>query len=275
MQDAERAASKDDPRLDVFRDLKARNVVRDARLFVAEGTTVVERVLQSELTVDRVLICDRKWDRFHERLPEGTPVLRIADDLAEELVGFSFHAGVVASVVRPAVPSLEKITAAEGPLLLLAGDRVTDPENVGALIRIAAAFGAAAVILGPGCADPFSRRVLRVSMGNVLFLPVVETSDLAATLEQLAEWANVDCCATLLDPTATSLQEFRFPVRTLLLFGNEYDGISASARNCCRDALTIPMLNGTDSLNIAVSAGIFSYQYRCEHPVVVKGAGHI
>lgn len=75
------------------------------------------------------------------------------------------------AAVRPAVPDLDTWIPASGPSLIMAADRVVDPENVGALIRIASAFGANGVIFGKGSADPFSRRVLRVSMGNVLLPP--------------------------------------------------------------------------------------------------------
>lgn len=263
MRRIERIESVDDPRLTPFRNLKAQNAVRDARLFIAEGPTVVERVLRSKLEVAAVLVSDRKWNHFQDRLRDDVCVLRVGNVLAEELVGFDFHAGVAASVVRPPKPRIEDVVPAEGSSLILAGDRITDPENVGALIRIASAFGADGVILGPGSADPYSRRVLRVSMGNVLFLPIVQTNDLVATLDELHRSFGFLNCATVLDENAISLSVFRFETRSLLLFGNEYDGISAAVRGHCQKQLTIPMLNGTDSLNIAISAGIFAYQYRC------------
>ena len=247
----ERIEFSEDPRLDAFRSLKAQNVIRDGRLFVAEGPTVVERVLRSE---------------FEVRLPTDIPVYRLRNELAEELVGFAFHCGVLASVVRrPALPVAAWLPST-GPALVVAGDRITDPENVGALVRIASAFGAAAVVLSHGSADPFSRRVLRVSMGNVLFLPVIETEDLPGYLAALSQDHSCSLCSTVLDPTATALSTFHFAPRTALLFGNEYDGVSTEARSISSQPLTIPMLNGTDSLNVAVSAGIFLHQFRSQWP---------
>ena len=262
----ERIETLGDPRLDAFRSLKSQNAVRDAKLFVAEGPTVVERVLRSGFDVRSVLISDRKFASFESRLPKDIPVYRLRNELAEELVGFSFHCGVLASVKRrPALPIASWLPTT-GPALIVAGDRITDPENVGALVRIASAFGAAAVVFSLGSADPFSRRVLRVSMGNVLFLPVVETEDLPGYLTALNRDHGYSLVSTVLDPVARSLSGYQFAPRTVLLFGNEYDGVSVAAQSVVSLCLTIPMLNGTDSLNVAVSAGIFLHQFRTQWP---------
>lgn len=260
----ERIESLDDPRLEVFRSLKARNAVRDARLFVAEGATVVERVLRSGLDVQSVLVSDRKFATCEPFLRPDVCVYRLRSELANELVGFDFHCGVMASAVRPAAPKPEQWIPASGRSLIIAADRVVDPENVGALIRIASAFGADGVIFGKGSADPFSRRVLRVSMGNVLFMPITETDDLPATLTDLCQQREFRVCGTVLDAQAIDLDSFTFPDRTVLVFGNEYDGISNVVRNVLTDHLTISMFNGTDSLNVAISAGIFCHQYRAQ-----------
>lgn len=262
----ERITELSDPRLDVFRDLKPRNAVRDAKLFVAEGPTVVERLLRSRFQVRSVLISDRKFAGFESRLVTTVPVYRVTDAQAREIVGFDFHAGVMASAERQPGPALADVIPPCGEAVIVAGDRVTDPENVGALIRIASAFGAAAVVLGSGSADPFSRRVLRVSMGNGLFLPVIETDHLPTTIAAFRQDHDFDICAMILDATAEVLRSAPLRQRTLLLFGNEYDGLSGEVLAEATRRLTIPMLNGTDSLNVAVCAGIALYELRSRSP---------
>lgn len=262
----ERIEDISDPRLDNFRNLKTHNSLRDARLFIAEGATVVERVLRSGCRVTGVVISDRKWSAFSSLLPDSVPVYRLTQELSDQLAGFSFHCGIMACAVRQPAPDWRRLLPEAGPSLIIAGDRIVDPENVGALIRIASAFGAAGVILGPGSADPFSRRVLRVSMGNVLFLPVMETADLRGSLDHLANSGGFQVCATTLDPAATQLTGFVFPERTILVFGNEFDGVSGSVASESHHRITISMKNGTDSLNVAVSAGIFAWQYRNQYP---------
>jgi tRNA G18 (ribose-2'-O)-methylase SpoU len=262
----ERIDSLEDSRLDVFRSLKTQNLQRDNGLFIAEGPTVVERVLRSGFEVRSLLISDSKFASFEDRLPLDIPVYRLKSDLADSLVGFHFHCGVMASVVRRQSSPPETWLPPSGPALILAGDRIVDPENVGALVRIASAFGASAVLFSKGSADAFSRRVLRVSMGNVLFLPVLEQLDLPASLQDLRERHGFQICSTVLDATAQPLSTYQFPERTILIMGNEYDGVSAEVQSATASKLTIPMLNGTDSLNVAVSSGIFLHHYRSQHP---------
>jgi tRNA G18 (ribose-2'-O)-methylase SpoU len=271
--------SLEDPRLNAYRSLRTTNYARDAGIFVAEGTTVVERVLRSDFRVRSLLISERKWRWFQEEyLPanshfaENHPeliVFLIAHALAEQLAGFVFHSGVMAEAYRRPAPDLNSLLSTSDnstPSLVIAGDRIVDPENVGALIRIAAAFGASAVILGPGSADPFSRRVLRVSMGNVLFLPVLTSASLPDTLTELQSHLHYQVCSTVLNLNAIPLQNHSFSPRSVLVFGNEYDGIDEAVQNLSDVLLTIPMLNGTDSLNVAVSAGISAFQFRSRYP---------
>jgi tRNA G18 (ribose-2'-O)-methylase SpoU len=83
-------------------------------------------------------------------------------------------------------------------------------------------------------------------------------------LRRLANEFGFDVCATVLDETAKPLADHSFRDRTVLLFGNEFEGLGDDCRSVCDSLLTIPMSNGTDSLNVAISAGIFAHQYRCQ-----------
>jgi tRNA G18 (ribose-2'-O)-methylase SpoU len=132
---------------------------------------------------------------------------------------------------------------------------VQDPTNLGSIIRSAAAFGCAAVILGGRCADPFSRRVLRVSMGAALFIPIIKSRELAADLNQLAE-ADFELVATMLDPAAKPLASYRRAPRTGILLGSEGHGLAGEWVSLCERQVTIPMQAGVDSLNVSVAAAV-------------------
>jgi tRNA G18 (ribose-2'-O)-methylase SpoU len=136
---------------------------------------------------------------------------------------------------------------------------VQDPTNLGSIIRSAAAFGCEGVILGGKCADPFSRRVLRVSMAASLDLPIVESRDLAADLQKLAA-GGFECVATVLDPAAEPLSGFRCRPRSAILFGSEGHGLAEEWLALCQRQITIPMHAGIDSLNVAVAAAIVLWQ---------------
>jgi tRNA G18 (ribose-2'-O)-methylase SpoU len=260
-----RIDSLEDPRVAAFRDVKKLPRSTETGFFIAEGPTVAERVLRSGVQVHSALISDRKFASFADRLPETMTTYRLRHDLAQQLVGFSFHCGVLIRAQRPSPPQLTTLLPETGPTLLVIGERIADPENVGALIRIAAAFGADAVVLGPGSADPYSRRVIRVSMGNVLLLPVLESENLTSLMSTLGDRHSIELCGTVLDDRAEDLHRVSFPHRCGLVFGNEFDGISDDLQSQLHRRVCIPMWNATDSLNVAVAAGIFAYQYRCQH----------
>jgi tRNA G18 (ribose-2'-O)-methylase SpoU len=118
-----------------------------------------------------------------------------------------------------------------------------------------------AVVLGPGCCDPFSRRVLRVSMGAALRVPIVETRDLAGDLARLrTEW-GFELAATVLDSAAEPLHTAARTNRLAVLFGNEHAGLSPEWIALCDRRVTIPMAGDADSLNVAVAAGIVLHHF--------------
>ncbi|MCA9050095.1 MAG: RNA methyltransferase [Planctomycetaceae bacterium] len=248
-----------DGRLDVFRSLKKTNQTRNTNLFIAEGPTVVERLIAGGFRVHSLLVTPDRAANLAAQVAADVPIYVAERDLASQLVGYKFHLGVIAAAYRRPDLQLADVLPTDGPCLVLFGDQVADPENTGALIRIGCAFGADAVIFGPGCADTFSRRVIRVSTGHVFRQPVVETSDSVACLQELTR-RGVTCCATVIDETAEDLCNFAFPRRTALVFGNERHGLGREIQECCRHRLTIRMRNGADSLNLAVAAGVFAYQ---------------
>jgi tRNA G18 (ribose-2'-O)-methylase SpoU len=109
-------------------------------------------------------------------------------------------------------------------------------------------------------ADPFSRRVLRVSMGAALHLPIVESRDLAADLAELAA-ARFELVAAVLDPAAEPLAKVRRGKRLALLLGGEGHGLAAQWLTLCHRRVTIPMQVGIDSLNVAVAAAVLLYEF--------------
>lgn len=261
----QRIESPDDPRLDMFRALKRTNTTRYfADQFVAEGVTVVERLLQSDLTVTSLLVTEGKADAFHRCLPEAVPTYVITRELASQLVGYRFHMGVMASACRPRNPRPREVLPQSGPSLVLVADHVIDPQNVGLLVRIAAGLGADALVCTAGTADPFSRRAIRVSTGNCFRIPIILTSHEAEFSEVIE--MGYESCAAVLSESALDLRNFDFSDRTAMVFGNETHGISQGISQLCCHHVTIAMFRGTDSLNVAVSAGIFGYAYRMRHP---------
>lgn len=250
----------DDPRLAIYRDLKRTNATRNARRFVVEGDKLVDRLLASRFPVATVLVSDRFEAQIAPRLPADLPVFVLPESLVDQLVGFNFHKGVLAEGERLPWPPLDIMAADFGQVAtVVVAPRIDNPENLGAIARIADVFGVDAVIVGGRCPDPLSRRVLRVSMGTAMSVPILTPADLSAEISQLKSCHGFECVATTLDPPFEPLDTFRRAPRTAIFLGNEGNGLEPEWVAMCGRRLSIPMRPGAESLNVAVASGILLY----------------
>jgi tRNA G18 (ribose-2'-O)-methylase SpoU len=190
------------------------------------------------------------------RVPLQAPEILPEAELADA-VGYPFHRGVLAWARRPeAQVPVEVVAAAGKRILVLPG--ISDPENLGACFRNAAALGCGALLIGPQAPDPYSRRVLRVSMGASLNLPWARCDSGETTLEILKE-AGFRSAACVLDPDAIDIRHYQPAAKLALILGNEAAGLPENWTSRCDDRVTLPMEGGTDSLNLATAAAVLLY----------------
>lgn len=257
-------ASADDPRLARYqREFERKRHMLDGS-FVAESQFLVQRLLASEFPVESLLV-----DAV-EKIPDipaarqgEFPLFVLSRTELQRLVGYNFHRGIMAAGQRQRRTSVEGLwTASEIPAhaTVLAASQIVDFENLGAIIRTACAFGADAILLDGQCADPFSRRSLRVSTGHAFKIPIVESADFAADLARLKQ-DGFTTFATVLSESATPLAQVRRAPRSVILMGNEGYGLEAGTLAVCDHQMTIPMQRGSDSLNVAMATGIFLYHF--------------
>jgi tRNA G18 (ribose-2'-O)-methylase SpoU len=253
----------DDPRLHVYRNLKKTNQTRWSPRFIAEGKKLTIQLLHSDFEVDSVLTSEKHVELLKPHLRDGVPAFVLPHQLAQLLVGQTFHAGMLGCGFRKVPPGLDDLMATGSRQLFVVCCGVENQENLGGIIRIAAGFGATAVLTGAGCSDPFCRRALRVSMGNALRVPIIEAgTDLTTMLAHLQNQHGVELVATVLDDPAERLRDFPISTdRVALLLGNEDSGLASEWLEMCDRRVTIPMHAGTDSLNVAVAAGIFLHHF--------------
>jgi tRNA G18 (ribose-2'-O)-methylase SpoU len=250
-------ADLDDPRIALYRSLKATNQTRSSGQFVVEGEKLLDRLVQSPHAVASVLAGDRHEVRVAAKVPADVPLYIVPHRLLDLLVGFNFHQGVLAAGVRSPGPQLDTFAAQLGERsTLIVCPRLDNPENLGALVRLADVFGVDALVVGPRCPDPFSRRVLRVSMGTALRLPVVASPLPEQDVARLGSHWGFTTVATTTASDAEPLDAFQRPARLALLFGSEAAGLGPEWVTRCDRRLTIPMRPGAESLNVAVAAGI-------------------
>jgi tRNA G18 (ribose-2'-O)-methylase SpoU len=244
-----------DPRVAGFRALKERAVIEGGR-FVAESERVVRRLVDSGLGVESVLLTPPRLATLADALGGPFPVYLAPQAVLDGIAGFHVHRGCLAVGLRPAARPLPA-----GARTIVALEDLTDVDNLGAIARHAAAFGADGLFLSPRCADPFYRKAIRVSLGAVFGLPIVRAARWPEDLLALRE-GGVSLVGAVLDPDAAPLEQFRRPPRMALLFGAEGPGLSPAARAACDQRVTIRMSPGADSLNVATAAAIFLYSTR-------------
>jgi tRNA G18 (ribose-2'-O)-methylase SpoU len=257
-----------DPRLAPYRMLKERELAREGGRFIAEGEQVVRRLLASDVPCESVLLAERRAGEIGPIVPDEIPVYVVPDGLVREIIGFAFHSGVIAVGVRPRSPTVDEVMGAAvarageaGRVTFVVCPEIANVENLGALVRIAAAFGADAMVLGERSCDPFFRQAVRVSMGAVFRLPMVRSTSVVADLARLRERWGVELAATVLADDAEPLAACGRAPRFGLLFGNEAQGLAPEHVAACDRKVTIPMHLGTDSLNVAVSAAVCLYHF--------------
>ena len=250
----------DDPRTERYRQLN-RKPSRPFDTFIAESKLAVARAIASPFSLESILTNERFVDELDETTQRQLPIYEASNDLLSQIVGFEFHRGQVASVHRPPQPSLSSLTGKNSSSIIVVCPEIADPTNLAGIIRNATAFGATGMLLGATGADPYSRRVVRVSMGNVFRLPIRTALKLDEDLEQLREQSNYQLVATVLDARAETLTSFHPSRNTALLFGGEGYGLSSKWLEISDRQVTLPMAGETDSLNVSTASGIFLYQF--------------
>ena len=147
-------------------------------------------------------------------------------------------------------------------ILLL--ESVRDPQNVGAILRTAAAFSVDRVIMGKDCADIYSSKTLRASMGAVFSMRIDRTDSVPETVNALRRDGR-RVFAAALDERAERLGEAEFVRGDCVVIGNEGHGLSRETLDACNASVYIPMAEGVESLNAAVAASVLMWEFFGSH----------
>ncbi|OYP38835.1 TrmH family RNA methyltransferase [Rhodopirellula sp. MGV] len=268
-----RCTSLDDPRLADYRNLKNRPAGRQRGRshFVVEGRKLGERLIQSGFPIRSILV-EEGFDltqlplHLRQRTGADFPIYELPEELISEIAGFHFHRGLLASANLPDDVPLEQL---DHDAVSLAFVGISDMENVGSMLRSAAAFGIRQILVDSRSVDPFSRRAMRVSMGAALTMRVFRLGNVADDLATLADRRFHTLAATLADDS-TSIETYRtrynhgdYPC--VLVMGNEGQGLPPAVQRACSHRVRIsmrPTEQGApllDSLNVSVAAAILMH----------------
>lgn len=278
-------------------DVHLRKVREPAEgMYIAESSRVLRRALAAGHR-PRSFFLAEKWladlqDVFEE-FPD-VPAYIGSAALLEEITGFHLHRGAMAAMHRPEPVPLATLLAGARRVAVLEDivdhtnvrcskmrfestslgsapprsriavlEDLTDHTNVGAVFRSAAAIGVDAVLVTPQCADPLYRRSIRVSMGTVFQVPWTRVDPWPAGIEQLKA-AGYFVAGMSLGAGAITLDELvaQDHQNLVLVFGTEGDGLKPETDQLLDARVTIPMMNGVDSLNVAASSAVAFYAAR-------------
>lgn len=234
------------------------------------GVHSVESLL--ELEPERVLTLFTLKGRDDQRLqrilqlaePFGISVQKASRDSLEKLAGQPFHQGVVAAVRPHPVlneKDLDQLLVSTQQPLLLALDHITDPHNLGACIRTAAAMGVEAVIVPRDRAATLTPTARKVAAGGAEKVKFIQVTNLARTLGQIKENYNVRVVGTMLDEKALPIQNFDFTgTPVCVVMGAEDTGLRPITQSQCDQTVFIPMAGNLQSLNVSVATGMALYE---------------
>lgn len=235
-------------------DPAARRARERDELFVAEGLSAVRRLLESGHRVRSILVTPRRLSLVQPLIGEGDVVVYVADEsVLATTVGFDLHRGIVAAADRRPLPSVDDVVAGSRLVAVLEG--LNDPENLGAVARSARAFGVDALLLDPTCIDPYYRRTVRVSMGEVLMLDVARFEDWPDGLDALHR-SGFQTWALTPEATGDDLWSLDMPERLALVLGAEGPGLTTSTLQRASRRVRIPIGAGVDSLNVGHAAAV-------------------
>jgi TrmH family RNA methyltransferase len=251
------------PTIVQIRSLHRRKGRREQGAFLVEGVRIVADAFASHARFTHLIVGEyalsAAGDMLVQQIEGAQPdvsILTVPVPLMHSLAETEAPQGLIA-VVQTEIHALPRFDAEHGLVLVLDGLR--DPGNVGTLIRTAAAAGADAVMLAEGASDAYAPKVVRAAMGAHFRIPVFADQSWDAIRDAIAPLPVLVGA----DATAeTAYDAIDWNAGAALIIGHEDHGLSASARAVCRGLAAIPMANGVESLNAAVSGAVVLFEAR-------------
>ena len=230
----------------LFKEKKARE---EQNVFLAEGVNLVKDIPATYFVRD-LFVKASKYDELSSLEDKFNLEAWVVDDRIFDALGDTVApSGVIAVVEKPPV-----VTKVEGDTVFLL-DGITDPGNLGTIIRTAAAKGIGYVVC-MDCTDAYSPKCVRAAMSGTFFVRIAECNEEEAL--RLVEGYDI----AALDMGGTDIYDYRRGKKLALTVGSEAHGVRKSVRNKAKDILAIPMNGKIESLNAAISIGIAAYVIR-------------
>ncbi len=250
-------------RVTAVRALHGRQGRRKTGRFVVEGPQAVRSALAAGVVFRDLFMDDDAGAAFPDiaasARQRGLDVCRATPEVLAAMAETAQPQGVIAVCDQLPIGDLDAVMAGPGPVMVL--DSVTDPGNVGTVIRTADAVGAAGVLLTSGSADVHNGKVVRSTAGSLFHLPVLSGLEIEAVAEAAARHGRAVVAATgdATDDLFGAVDRGLVDRSTCWIVGSEAHGVSEAARTAADRSIRIPMTGRAESLNAAVAAAVVLY----------------
>ena len=248
-----------------IRSLGRRKHRKEYNQTLVEGVRAVEAAVEAEAPLVEIIVAhpQRHEPRVQSLCDRAdAPVFAVEASTVDALSDVRTSQGLLATVERQYRPVDALVADVQPTTSILALDRVQDPGNVGTILRTAAWFGVDALVAGAGTAGLYGPKVMRAAMGGHWDLALARTSDVPAVLRRLSDAG----CATYGADLAGRRARRWTPGRpSVLVLGSEAHGVSDAVAQQLDATVAIPgspRRRGTESLNVAVAAGVLVYEWR-------------
>ena len=252
-----------DSRVAAYLDIRERDLAGRQGRFVAEGKVVLDLLLSSgRFGAESILVLENRLDGLEDILhkaPADLPVYIVTSAVMDAIAGFHMHRGILA-IGRKETPQAvgPLLDALSGQALVVVLVGIANHDNMGAIFRNAAAFGADAVLMDATCCDPLYRKAIRVSVGAALKIPFASFTDTSGFTAMLAERRFEQFA---LSPRGRiDIRDARPAERLALYLGTEGEGLPESLLARLQ-TVRITMSKGFDSLNVAAASAIALHHF--------------
>lgn len=246
------------PKIKEIKKLQDKKYRKDTNTFLIEGIRFIEEAVRQRAQIITLI-----FDRSKENLIN---TVNLVSDYNNEINIISSTSKVLSSItgtentqgIAAVVRKIDVHMELKKPFILYL-DRIQDPGNLGTIIRSCHAFNVKQLILSSGCVDVYSDKVLRASMGSIFNIDIFVDNKDRSVLKSLIN-TGYEMYLTEFE-NAVALKETIFNEKSVIVIGNEANGVGEDLKNIPHKSILIPMPGGAESLNAAVAASCILYEF--------------
>lgn len=228
---------------------------KNENLFVLEGLRICSDAYDNGIKFDKLIVTKTALDKHNEKINDFITVsdnrYLLRDDLFKKISDTNTPQGIIA-VAK--IPPLKSNILSGGRYIAL--ENISDPSNLGAISRTAEALGVSGIIISSDGCDPYSPKSLRASMGTLLRMPIFLTDDIVTFFKQ----NGLISYGCVVDKRAKGISNIVFCDNSVIVIGNEANGLTENTKRKLDNLITIPMSGKAESLNAAMAASIAMWE---------------